>query len=308
MPPVLHLRLTAAEDAVSGVEQRLLELDGVRRIVTTRQQGATDYVVTADIEPSSADMVVHLLGRLEVATEDYVLTRMEVVAPVRSDQRSLSRASAFAWVEVLGEARSNSRPLGRYMMLTALAGIIAGVGVVQDNPILIVGAMAVSPDLLPVCATCVGLADRRLGLARRSFTTLAIGLSLTTLTAFLLGGGLHLVDITPDGFSPDKAGFVASIANVDYGTVLVALAAGIAAILSFESRASSAVGVAISVTTVPAAAYFGVGMAIGDTQDALGALLVLGTNVVSMLLAGTLTILVQRRSANRSARRALQPG
>jgi Domain of unknown function (DUF389) len=39
---------------------------------------------------------------------------------------------------------------------------------------------------------------------------------------------------------------------------LIALAAGVAAILFFETRASAAVGVAISVTTIPASAYLGV--------------------------------------------------
>ena len=57
----------------------------------------------------------------------------------------------------MGQARANSWPLARYLALINVAAVIAAVGVIISSPILIVGAMAVSPDLLPICATCVGI-------------------------------------------------------------------------------------------------------------------------------------------------------
>ena len=39
----------------------------------------------------------------------------------------------------------------------AVAGVIAAYGVFYGNGILVVGAMAVSPDLLPIAAMCIGL-------------------------------------------------------------------------------------------------------------------------------------------------------
>jgi hypothetical protein len=41
--------------------------------------------------------------------------------------------------------------------------------------------------------------------------------------------------------------------------------------LSFETRASAAVGVAISVTTIPASAYWGVAIGAGQASGAAGA-------------------------------------
>ena len=75
----------------------------------------------------------------------------------------------------MGQARANSRPLARYLALINVAAVIAALGVITSSSILIVGAMAVSPDLLPICATCVGLVGRRSRLARRSFVTLTLG-------------------------------------------------------------------------------------------------------------------------------------
>jgi uncharacterized membrane protein len=68
--------------------------------------------------------------------------------------------------------------------------------------------------------------------------------------------------------------------------------------LSFETRASAAVGVAISVTTIPASAYLGVAIGAGGAGKALGALVVLLINVSLLILSGSLTLLFQRLLAN----------
>ena len=57
--------------------------------------------------------------------------------------------------------------------------------------------------------------------------------------------------------------------------------------LSFETRASAAVGVAISVTTIPASAYLGVALGAGGIDHAFGALVVLAINVTLLIVTGT---------------------
>ena len=68
--------------------------------------------------------------------------------------------------------------------------------------------------------------------------------------------------------------------------------------LAFETRASSGVGVAISVTTIPAAAYLGVAAGLGEATKALGALAVLATNVVMIVAGAAITLGLQRRMAH----------
>ena len=84
--------------------------------------------------------------------------------------------------------------------------------------------------------------------------------------------------------------------------MLVALAAGVAAMLSFETRAAAAVGVAISVTTIPASALFGVSLGLGEVSVSWGAAGVLAVNVTLLLLSGTVTLAAQRWLAARSGR------
>ena len=65
---------------------------------------------------------------------------------------------------MLGAAWLNARPIARYLAFMFVAGVIACYGVIDANVMLIVGAMAVSPDLLPITAIAVGI----VGAGRRS--------------------------------------------------------------------------------------------------------------------------------------------
>ncbi len=66
--------------------------------------------------------------------------------------------------------------------------------------------------------------------------------------------------------------------------------------LSLTSAKSGAlVGVLISVTTIPAAANIGVAAAYGEWGDAGGAALQLGINLGGIVVAGVLTLYIQRR-------------
>jgi uncharacterized membrane protein len=87
---------------------------------------------------------------------------------------------------------------------------------------------------------------------------------------------------------------------VNHETIVVAVFAGVAGMLALETRASSAVGVAVSVTTIPAAAYLGVAAGIGNVGAAWGALGVLGTNIAMMALGASGALIVQRALRGRT--------
>ena len=127
--------------------------------------------------------------------------------------------------------------------------------------------------------------------------TLLLGIVLTWAVAAALAWGLQAVGILSSSYQVHEEN-LHGLQSVDYSTILVALAAGVAAMLSFETRAASAVGVAISVTTIPASALFGVSLGLGEVSVSWGAAAVLGVNVVLLLLSGVLTLAVQRGLAS----------
>jgi uncharacterized hydrophobic protein (TIGR00271 family) len=300
IPGVLMLRSSVEAGLAPRFSELLREIEGVRRVVQqpNESDGRGCSVFVADVEPAAADRLVETIAELGIPVDDYLLTKVDVVAPLRRQMGGAHGVEGFAWVEVMGQARANSRPLARYLALISVAAVIAALGVITSNGILIVGAMAVSPDLLPICATCVGIVGRRRALTERATFTLLLGLGLVVVVAAVLSALLKWGDFLPAGFQVEDS-TLNTLAHTDYSTVLVALAAGVAGMLAFESRASAAVGVAISVTTIPASAYLGVAIGSAGSGEALGALVVLAVNVVLLIVAGSCTLWLQRWLASR---------
>ncbi|HET7121305.1 MAG TPA: DUF389 domain-containing protein [Solirubrobacterales bacterium] len=240
---MLRLRSSIHHARAEEFGTLLRDTEGVRRIVQQRDEAgdAEAFVFVADVEPAAADILVDRIAALGIDVDDYVLTRVEVVAPQHRHRFGEGGVDGYSWVEVLGQARANSRPLARYLAMINVAAVIAALGVITSSSILIVGAMAVSPDLLPICATSVGLVGGNYALARRAFVTLTLGLGLVVATAAVLSALLKWAGFLPDGFNVESSS-LSTLAHTDYSTVLVATAAGVAAMLSFETRASTAVG------------------------------------------------------------------
>ena len=281
---MLQLRIFGPSESLTDVGRGLEDDGGAWNVALAPGVRAGHVLLTAEVHPESADAVLEALARGGVAQEDIALARIEEITPMAPGRT----ARSLIWADVLGQARANARPVARFLVFMIVAGAIAGYGVIEANTILIVGAMAVSPDLLPIVATCVGLAGRRGSLVRHALLTLVVGLGATCVTGALLAFVLDLLDLLPSSFSVGESG-LADLTTVNNSTVVVALA--------LETRASSAVGVAISITTIPAAAYLGVAAGVGEVSRVPGAAAVLGVNIAMLLLAGTTTLLVQRRLA-----------
>ena len=292
---MLQIRVYGTRAEMAEVEKRLIALPGSRHVIRTPSDGTDATVVTADVGGrGAADTALATVRRLGVGADDVELLRIDTIGTATSE----NPLGNVVWADVLGQAGTNARLIGRYLIFMAIAGIIAAFGVIYSNGILIVGAMAVSPDILPVTATCAAIVLGRRVLAQRSFATLVIGLALTCAVAAVMTAVLDALDLIPGDFEVDAA--LHGLDAVNASTVIVALASGVAAILALETRATFAVGVAISVTTIPASAFLGVAAGVGQADDAGGALVVLAVNILMLIVGGSLTLLVQRRLAGRS--------
>jgi len=122
---------------------------------------------------------------------------------------------------------------------------------------------------------------------------LTVGLAIASGAAAIFAWGQTQFDVLPSGFNLHEVGVLGSLTTVNNETIAVALAAGVAGMLALETRASSAVGVAISVTTIPAAAYLGVAAGLGEFTTARGALGVLSANVTMMVVGAVATLALQ---------------
>ena len=200
------------------------ELDGVSRVRVVHAVRAGHSVVSAAVRPRAVDALLEALRRQGVPAADITLTRVEVVGSLATGPAEAS----LVWADVLGTAWLNARPIARYLAFMFVAGVIACYGVIDDNVILIVGAMAVSPDLLPITAIGVGIVGRRPALAGRALLTLALGLAIASAAAAIFALAQDGSTSSRPASTCNETGVLGSLTTVNDETIAVALAAGVA--------------------------------------------------------------------------------
>jgi uncharacterized hydrophobic protein (TIGR00271 family) len=279
---------------MASVAESLGPVPGVRHVSVADTNGGGSAVLVADVQSDAGDRVLSALEPLGLPRDSVTLLRFETVGPA-------TEPLVLVWTDILSQARARAEAPVSYVVSMTVAGVVGAFGIVNKSAILIVGAMAISPDLLPITAVCTGLVLRRHRLVGRGLATLFAGFALAGIAAALIAAFLDAIGSLPDGFTVQE--IPAAQTHVSVGTVIVALAAGIAGMLAVETRAGSAVGVAISVTTIPAIAYLGVAVGIGELDKAWSAFGVLIVNVTMMLLGGSSALAAQRLAATRRAQR-----
>jgi uncharacterized hydrophobic protein (TIGR00271 family) len=299
---MIALEVFGDTPAMIAVAERLQAGGGVTSVRVEPALGGRSLVL-ARVSHDATDRILAELRALHVPREDIMLTRVEELGGDVAERAS----DGLIWADVVGLAGTNARLISQYVAFMAVAGVIAAYGVMDANPILIVGAMAVSPDLLPITAMAVGLIGRSLSLVAKALLTLAVGMTIASLFAALVTFALRQLSILPPRFNIAHT-LLHGLSEVDSETIVVALAAGVAGMLALETRASAGVGVAISVTTIPAAAYLGVALGVGHGDKALGALAVLVTNVILIVTGAAITLGLQRLADRRRAARARRRG
>src|SRR4051812_9693163 len=164
---MLFVRAFLTDAQADRIVPLLGAVDGVDHISRTALIEPGREVVTCDVRPERVDDAVAIFDQLDIDETDVLMARMSLIAPVgwRPNSRASLTSDAIIWADLLGEARVQARAVVRYLVFMAIAGIIAGFGVLDTDTILIVGAMALSPDLLPVSAACVAIVTGRRCLA-----------------------------------------------------------------------------------------------------------------------------------------------
>jgi uncharacterized hydrophobic protein (TIGR00341 family) len=186
---------------------------------------------------------------------------------------------------VLEEARSLSRPRTSSLVLGALASLIAMAGFTLNNPVLIVGAMLVSPILGPIYGFAVSLV---LGRVRDSLGALY---HLILLTVVVIGIAAVASMLVREIWGLEPTGEVLARAEPSIVYLAVALLLGGAgAIAAVEGEHEALAGVAIAAALVPPAAAAGMGVGLCLSRVAVGSSLLLAENLLGMMLGSLIAL------------------
>lgn len=320
---MLHLRLISPADCTAQVRALLGGHPGVTHVAVLPDAAhePPGDLVLADVARESADDVLDHLqalglrqrGSITVDSVDLVLSDSAALA---EDLAPGEGSDALVWEDLAARTREDTTLSMSYLVLFAVATVLAGVAVLLDSAILVIGAMIVGPEFGALAGACAGTVLRRWDVVRRCGLALAVGFAVgvvaTVLSTWLLTA-LGLIDSsrlfqprpqTQFIYLPDAMSFV------------VAFLAGVAGMQALTSAKSGAVlGVLVSVTTIPAAGNLAVALAYGLGLDpdharsrylgqAWTSLEQLALNVLGILVAGVLTLWLQQRTWRRVEARA----
>jgi uncharacterized hydrophobic protein (TIGR00271 family) len=193
--------------------------------------------------------------------------------------------------EVQVRLRESSRPNFDFFLLVVLSSTIATMGLLTNSGAIIIGAMLVAPLMSPILG--LGLAaitsdgillrDGLSGLLRGAFVAVLVSALLARLNQ-----NLPLIALQ------ELPGEVLARTHPSPIDLTVALAGGLAAAYALAQPSLSAAlpGVAIATALMPPLCTVGIGIALGDPEVTLGALLLFITNAVTITFAANLVFFV----------------
>lgn len=307
---MMHLRVISPVGDTDAVLARLGENHAVANIVVHRGAAVDPPgdVVIADVPREAANDVIDALKRLGIHRSGSIALDAVGVALSHDGERAEDAApgdggDAVIWDEIEQRTGDESRLSVNYLVFLSIATIIAGIGVLLDQPILIVGAMVVGPEFGPLAALAVGIVRRRPTVIGRSALALLVGFAVAIAITVGSTFALDAAGLIDRQMLLDPRPLTDFIWRPDALSWVVGFLAGIAGILSLTSAKSGAlVGVLISVTTVPAAANVAVAITYWVPEEAWGSAMQLGINLGSIATAGVLTLAVQRHLVPRLRR------
>ncbi|MFJ5308614.1 DUF389 domain-containing protein [Streptomyces sp. NPDC088350] len=299
---MLHLRLITPADRTDAVVRLIETTVGTAHLVVLpgAARNPAGDVVMCDVAREAGDELIGALRELEldrtgsIAVDNIGLSLSEQ-ADKAEDEAPGEGADAVLWEHLADATHEESTLTVTYVAFLTVATMLAACGVMLDNAILIVGAMAVGPEFGPLAGISTALVRKAPRLVGRSLWALLAGFAaamvLTAGFSWLLDAFGLFEKSMVEAARPNTA----FIWKPDWMSFVVAFLAGIAGTLSLTSAKSGAlIGVAISVTTVPAAANAAVAFSYTDYSQTWGSTWQLLANLGGIVVAGTLTLLAQK--------------
>jgi uncharacterized hydrophobic protein (TIGR00271 family) len=301
---MLHMRVITPQRHTDDIRALLVAEPGATHVTVlpaVAVQPAGD-VVEADVTRDSVDAVWGSLSELGIdrsggITLEAIDTTLSDAADAAEEAAPGDPVDAVIWDELVARTGEESRFSISFQAFLTIACLLAAIGAITDSPVTVVGAMVLGPEFGPLAAMSVGIVLRRGDLIKRGAFAVGVGFPLamvvTALAALLFDATGLLSTVALDHL--DQVDFIYEVGPFSFIVALLAGGAGMLALTSAKS--ASLVGVFISVTTVPAAAFASVALVEGRYAQALGSAAQLAINVVGIVVAAAAVLLVSRRTA-----------
>jgi len=298
---MLHVSAVSPAELSAQVTSRLETISGVANLVV--EPGASRRpsgdALSFDVHDSAANRVLTELRQFGLA-EQGVISVVHLDAalsdrPLRRTNRVLRPESAPVWDLVTAQIEAHAEYAPSFYLLLMLAALIGSVGLLINSTILIVGAMVVGPEYSAIIAVALGITRRDRRAIGSGLAALGVGFGMAIVATLVFGLIIRASGATPGPFLAGLRVVADFINSPDVFSVIVAVLAGLVGVVSLtEAKASTLIGVFISVTTIPAAASIGISVAYSLWREARGSALQLLLNVVVLIVVGAIALRAQR--------------
>lgn len=278
----------------------MLEDEGIDYVMTDETSGR-EYigVVYFPLPTNAVEPVLDELHELGIEDQAYtvVLDAQTVISRRFSDledrysEEEKSNEGRISRQELLTEARQLTPDFWVYVTMTIISAVVATAGLLLDSPAVVVGSMVIAPLIGPALAASVGTVTEDRDLFTDGIKYQALGVALAIASAAIFAWFVRTTNLVPPSLDVAQLAEVSERLRPDILALAIALAAGIAGILSLATGVSVAlVGVMIAAALIPPAAAAGIGIAYGLPVAAAGSTVLVLVNVLSVNLAGLITL------------------
>ncbi|MFC4439610.1 MULTISPECIES: TIGR00341 family protein [Natrialbaceae] len=286
----------------TGKRQTILETLDDREIdyVVTDEASSRDYtaVVYFPLPSPAVEPVLDELQEAGVDEDAYtVVVDAETVVSRRFEalreeyEEGDVESDRISRQELRTEAESLTPTFGVYSIMTIISSVVATAGLLLDSPAVVVGSMVIAPLIGPALGASVGsvIDEEELFIESMTYQIIGVVLAIGAAAAFALM--VRTTNIVPPGLVLAEVDEISERLAPDLLSLAVALGAGVAGIVSIATGISVAlVGVMIAAALIPPAAAAGIAMAWGQPDAAIGSTVLVFVNVLSVNLAGLLTL------------------
>ncbi|MCB2057172.1 MAG: DUF389 domain-containing protein [Novosphingobium sp.] len=161
-----------------------------------------------------------------------------------------------------------------YMLMCALSGGIATLGLLQSSTAVVIGAMLISPLMGPIASLGFGFASIDGKQIRAAMRVIALGAAIGVLTGMLLTWLSPIRNATPE--------IIARTAPTLLDLAIAILSGMAGAYATVQQKGATAIGVAIATALMPPLATVGYGLGVFSLSFAAGAFLLFLTNLAAI--------------------------
>ncbi|UOG74561.1 DUF389 domain-containing protein [Hymenobacter tibetensis] len=300
------IELAVPPDVTASLQTELISLDEV--IGLTLQRGAS-------LKPAGDVLIVHVLNRgaNEVLRRARAaVTDHQALSIVTSEATSfISPASHHAvdddrdeaiWEEMESGLRHQGRITTNYLLLMALGGVVAAIGLVSEpvpQAVAFVASAIIAPGFDPMTKVPLGLVLRHWPLVGRGLVSVLagyavlVGAAALTMLALVAAG-----ETSADALAAN--GEVQHLAHPKLLELLMAAAGALSGIVILAAfRRSFQAGPLIAMAFIPAAALVGAGLAVGRVDLAVEGLERFGADWGFILALGAPFLWLKQRFLHR---------